>query len=391
MSIANNPRIITKCTACGAPNPAPLLTFPNLPLTALFTRAPGVLGSRSHDQRFLFCERCSHGMLEIQLPPADLYGSEYGFRTGESDFGKQGSDAFLQFVERLVASRPCRTVVDVGCNDLYLLDKLAPRAERLLGIDPIWAGREHEVPHPKISVIGKFLEEVALSRVLGAAPDVILCRHTLEHIDDPRLFLQKLLAVAGPETLLIFEFPHLDTLLERYRFDHIFHQHVQYFSKHSFANLLAELGAEVVADGENPHHWDALYVAFRRGASLAKYPAIAIDDIRRRYGIFQEKMRIVRSLLRAQSSLVGFGAAQMLPVILYHLGGTNGITTVYDDDPKKDGLSYANLPVAIRRPTAGTDFRSATVLVTAPDSARPILRRLRDLAPEGIVTTNVIL
>lgn len=375
-----------------------MITLPRLPLSALFTPAVGAWGARAHDQRFLFCEQCGHGMLETQLPPSELYGSEYGFRTGTSEFGKQGTDVFVQFLERVAGSRlENATVVDVGCNDLLLLERLATRARKLLGIDPIWKGREHEVVHPKIAVIGDLLENIDLPARLGGPPDLVLCRHTLEHIDDPRLFMFKLLEVAGPETLFVFEFPHLDTLVSHHRYDHIFHQHVQYFSKQSFARLLGELGAEIVSWDENPHHWDAFLVTFRKSKRLAapivhEFSLCSSEQIRAGYGRFREKMRISASLLADAASppAVGFGAAQMLPVILYHLGGACGIETVYDDDPAKNGLSYANLPVAIQTPSSIIDLKEKTVLITAPDSARPILRRLEDFHPRAVIIPALV-
>lgn len=400
MSIA--PKIIRECAACGAPSPSQLIDLPRLPLTALFTEISGKAGTREYDQRFLFCEQCGHGMLETQLPPAELYGSEYGFRTAASEFGRQGTGVYVSFLERIAGSRLVdATVVDVGCNDLLLLEQIAPRARKLLGVDPIWKGREHEIVHPKISVIGDLLENVDINARLGGSPDLVLCRHTLEHIDDPRVFMRKLLDAAGPETLFVFEFPHLDTLVARNRYDHIFHQHVQYFSKHSFAALLESLGAEIVALDENPHHWDALLVAFKKRdpgnpISSELSPKISFkissNDIRLGYARFHSHAALVGQLLDEQvgGARVGFGAAQMLPVIAYHLGGLHGIETVYDDDLSKNGLSYANLPVRVARPLDDLRLTDATVLITAPDSARTILKRLNGLQPREIIVPLLV-
>lgn len=391
------PRIITACVSCGSSDLSRICELPKLPFTALFSAERGVMGTRVHDQAFLFCTACGHGMLERQLAPAMLYGAEYGFRTAESVFGKSGTDRFLSFVRRVWDGGANARIVDIGCNDLSILQAFDAPGRQLLGIDPIWEGREQEVDRRHIRVIGSFFETVDMAGALGGAPDVVLCRHTLEHVDDPRLFLEKMLAAGSDDTLFIFEFPHLDTLVARYRFDHIFHQHVQYFSKHSFLRLIDSLGATAVAEEENPFHWEAYLVAFRKRTSAVGSRALPAaprqSDIEVRLRRFQEKMRLLREVLRDIHTrpLVGFGAAQMLPVLVYHLGNQLfGMETVYDDDPARAGLSYVNLPVRIERLSEGASLNQTAVFLTAPDSARAILPRLRTLGAKEIYLPTLL-
>jgi hypothetical protein len=75
----------------------------------------------------------------------------------------------------------------------------------------------------------------------------------------------------------------------------------------------------------------------------------------------------------------------MLPALGYHLGTDFGnFSAILDDDPAKSGLGYVNLRTRVRRP-AGLDLSKATVVLTALDNRRPILKRLAELRPKRII------
>jgi hypothetical protein len=83
----------------------------------------------------------------------------------------------------------------------------------------------------------------------------------------------------------------------------------------------------------------------------------------------------------------------MLPVLDYHLGDVlaNTLEAVLDDDPGKDGMMYANMPLRIERPAQAGNLDADTVVVTAIDNVTPILRRLLDVRPRHIVLPLAVL
>ena len=82
----------------------------------------------------------------------------------------------------------------------------------------------------------------------------------------------------------------------------------------------------------------------------------------------------------------GYGAAQMLPVLAYHLDNDLSLLkAVLDDDPAKDGLYYWNLPLVIRHAAAVTDLKGSSVFITAVDNVKPILVKLLAQRPRHII------
>lgn len=386
---------LTGCSVCGGVLET-VVKLPSLPLTGIFRREGQVQGFPSHDQALMLCPACRHAQLARALSPDLLYGSDYGFRTSKSATASKGSAFFAQYLERLVPGKRFSRVLEFGCSDAVLLRLLRGRADRLLGVDPVLEGREHEFSEQDIAIAGARIEQVDVHQLLRGKPDLIVSQHTLEHIPDPKSVLLRLLDLADEETLFVLEFPCLDPLLEQLRFDQVFHQHVQYFSFDSFAELLRQVGAELVDFTFHYTYWGALLAAFRkskrgRGTRDAirrpSAPGKTAAEIAQRFARFRQQMELATSAIADCKSeeLFGYGAALMLPILGYHLGSDfRNFQAILDDDPAKDGIGYANLPVRVRNPR-DMDLQDLTVCLTAMDNRRPILRRLAEKNPKRII------
>lgn len=376
----------TCCAVCGNRTLEKALRLPSLPLTGLFSRVANSGPVERFDQCLLVCPDCGHGQLEYQVNPAELYGNEYYFRTSVSAVATAGTDFFLKLFDDLAPNHNFECALDLGCNDLHLLRKLSGRAKIKVGIDPIWKGRENQTGDPSIQVIGSTIEELDLRQSLPKPPDLILCSHTLEHIYDPLSLLQQLMDSAADDALFLFEVPGFDALLRNYRFDLVFHQHLQYFNLTSFNRLLDRVGAEYLASRENHSHWwGPLLIAFRkmnRGRNVKAERSsspFTIADLHSRYATFRHQMTATREVLDAfeERPLYGYGASQMLPTLAYHLESDLSILeAILDDDPAKQGLYYQNLPLKIMSTSSVADWSKVSVFITAVGNEKPILTRL---------------
>ena len=382
-----------RCLACDAAADSPLISLPRFPITEVYVpqKPTEVLGHV--DQSFHLCPQCGHGQLGRVIDPEFQYGagSGYYYRTSTSPSGRIDLDFFLAFLNRVLGNRPLANVLEIGCNDLCLLKSLAPRARRLVGVDPILKN----IPVPEgtnqFTLHDGFFEDLEFA----AEHDVVICKDTLEHVADPAQFLRKTLAAATPGAWFFFQFPCLDTLVAGCRFDQIFHQHVNYFSFASICHLLARLGCTPVDFAIDYDHWGTLAIAFRKGSDraplTAPFPPLSPSGILERYTSFQADLdhTALRLAQASGESRYGYGAALMLPVLAYHLHTDfRELRAVVDDDPNKAGLYYINLPVPVAPSSAVSDLRDSTVLVTAIASRRnamSILQKLFAIRPRHIL------
>ncbi|MCG3175102.1 MAG: hypothetical protein MOGMAGMI_00024 [Candidatus Omnitrophica bacterium] len=393
---ARPPRVRRRCCVCGSAVRV-VLDLPGLPLTGIYVGPRARRRDTRHDQALGLCARCGHAQLTRALDPRSVYDGTYEHRSSSSALARRGNDALERFIARVAGGRRFKRAVEVGCNDLYLTRRLARRARQVLGVDPIWRHRRPPKTPANIRVSGSYVEDLDAARLCGGRPDLIVSAHTWEHLERPLGALSSLVEDAADGALVVLEVPSFDTLLRDARFDQVFHQHLQYFGLASMLELLKRSGLGYLTHTHNPDYWGGtLLIAALKGVRPRKAPRAPRATpalVRRRYAAFKARMRACMSVVTRQRDGVvyGYGAAQMLPVLAYHMGtDLSELRAVLDDDPARQGRSYPGLRPRIARPEAHrTHLTEATVLVTAPDSARPIARRLSELGARRIVVPLV--
>ncbi len=380
------------CAICHSSDLAVLLDHPGLPLTGIFSQKPMEEQPSGIDQQFLFCSACGHGQLAFAVDPSHLYDETYIFRTSLSATARAGTDFFLNFLKSIRPQLDFQCALDIGCNDLYLLKQLQDKVPIRVGIDPMWAAQPLPDHTEGIGLIGGTLEEADVMGATHRRPDLVVCRHTLEHIFDPRQMLEKLVSITSDQTLFVFELPGLDTLMERSRFDQIFHQHLQYFSLHSLCGLMRLFNLHLIDYQIHYHDWGAMAVAFsKQGRSAREQDPPFRFDIRvmkDRFKIFQQHLQRVGRILDSfkDSVIYGYGASAMLPILAYHMQHDLGLLqAVLDDDIRRAGLYYANLPLRIHHPSEVKNFTETNIFLTAVDSVEPILTKLMASRPKNII------
>jgi len=368
-----------------------LWTLPALPLTERFgSYAPDK--PLAYDQELVISVPTGHVQLRRHLDPKILYTeSEYSFRTGASDKSRNGVSFFLDYLQRITPGRTFQSAVDVGGNDLFVARNLTAKARNCAVIDPICTATDGQTIDG-IRVFGKFIEQVDLSRGLPP-PDLIVCRHTLEHIAQPRAVIDQWFQQCDPDCLYVAEIPCFENLVEGQRFDAIFHQHFHYYDLASFRHLIWECGGEYLSHAFN-HQGScggALLIAFRRAKTVQPKPVIdlpaRIARIERRIARYREQMAIMGELLNTLPKPVyGYGASLMLATLGYHLHTDfSALECVLDDDPARDGATYENVPVTVRHTAKIAPPPNSSYLITSLENVRPIYRRLLELTPRRIL------
>ncbi len=387
--------LVKTCAICNDSRLNLLWDLPGLPFTEKYgsydpARCP------AEDQQLLQCACCGHVQLGKQMDPESLYtSSEYSFRTTTSSTAKSGCSFFLDFFHSLRNGQTFASLLDIGGNDLYLAQAVREYARARTVVDPICAFQDGLVIDG-VKVLGRFIEDVDLQKDLPQ-PDLIFCRHVLEHIAQPRLLLEKLFRECAENTLYIFEIPCFDCLVEARRFDAIFHQHYHYYTLDTLKRLICEAGGKYVS-----HRYyyagpcgGSLFFAFQRSAvqthpeaHSAAYKAAhfaqAISDYR------AHMKSLAYQIATCESRIYGYGASLMLATLAYQLGiDLSKLVCILDDDPEKNGIGYQNLPVTVRHPKEVDDLQGAHFLITSLENTRPIFKRITEFSARRIFVPPV--
>lgn len=368
-----------------------LWQLPKLPLTEMVGGYSPFF--ESYDQELLICTNSGHVQIKNQLPPNLLYAeSEYSYRTGDSFKSTGGILFFQDFLKKVSGTYHFHSMVDIGGNDLALAVLIRDFGHYCTVIDPVCSAIDGQTVDD-IYVLGRLVENVDLSADIEQ-PDLVICRHSLEHFSNPRQVINQWFQQCHPDCLYIVEIPCFENLVEGLRFDAIFHQHYHYFDLKSLKQLLWECGGEYIDHTYNYQGscGGALLIAFKKASQPQPQPnRIDIEGriayIERRIKLYTQQMEVMGTLLQQLPEPVyGYGAGLMIATLGYHLKTDfSNLVCVLDDDPSKDGMTYKNVPVKVKFTGNETPPPNSSYIVTSLENIRPIYRRIQDLTPRRIL------
>ena len=94
---------------------------------------------------------------------------------------------------------------------------------------------------------------------------------------------------------------------------------------------------------------------------------------------------VVSQAKQLNEKCYGFGGAQMLPILAYHMNSElEFMDAILDDNLERNLTRLPSIAPLIRTPVAG-EMKNAAIMITALDSSRPILRRLLEANPRRIL------
>ncbi|MDA8253270.1 MAG: class I SAM-dependent methyltransferase, partial [Rhodospirillales bacterium] len=261
------------CPLCGAAAPAPFLRRDRVPVHQNLPQ-PSAAAARAVPRGTLAmaaCAACGFVFNRAFDPALLRYGPGYDNTQARSPRFAAHLDALARHLVQRRGVRGAR-IVEIGCGDGDFLRRLIdwPGAgNRGIGFDPAYRGADSER--------GGRLRFVR-DRYRGEPADVVICRHVIEHIAEPRA----LLAALGPARVF-FETPCAGWILRRTVLWDFFYEHCSLFSAGSLAFAFARAGfaprrVRRVFDGQ--YLW--LEAAPAAAAAVPRPGAIAA--LARRYG-----------------------------------------------------------------------------------------------------------
>ncbi len=198
------------------------------------------------DLRLAFCADCGF----VQNSAFDASVHEYSTRYEET---QAFSPRFNQFVDELVErydkmfGLAGKSVLEIGCGKGEFLVRMCEVAGCSgIGIDPGY--RPERTDSPAADRL-EFIQDFYSEHYTHLQADLVVCRHTLEHIQPTREFMAMIRrGIADrPDTVVCFELPDIERVLADQGFWDIYYEHCSYFSLGSLARLFRRSGFDVVA------------------------------------------------------------------------------------------------------------------------------------------------
>lgn len=353
--------------------------------------------------RVKVCEQCWLVQTEDFARHDALFDAQYAYFSSTSSTWLAHAQSYVAMITQRLALDSASFVVEVAANDGYLLQYVAQRGIRCLGIEPTYSTAQ------AARAKGLQIEEVFLGaasaktlRERHGAADLVAANNVLAHVPDINDFVAGIEILLAPEGTVTFEFPHLLNLIAQTQFDTIYHEHFSYLSLLAVQPILQRAGLRVY-DVENlPTHGGSLRVyACRQNAAQPEQASVAAIiagekaaglDQSAVYHDFQARADAVRLGLqaflleqkRAGKTVIGYGAAAKGNTLLNY-AGVDGLLLpqVADAAPSKQGKYLPGSHIPVITPQALLDARPDFVLILPWNLKHEVMQQLAQIREWG--------
>ena len=336
------------CPCCLNDTFEPLINLGAVPLSRLFLFRPEQPYT-CVQLSFEFCTRCAlirRDLFDDQI----LDYTQVSRTTGHRVAGIPNSN-WEWMGQRGVGAD--ELIVEVGANDGAFMDVLAQAGySNLLGVEPsqpcsaVCRSKGHRVE----SVYFNGAEANRIKERFGQAR-VLICRHTLEHVQDPFDLLLAMREVLNEDGILFLEVPDARGIIDALRGHELWDEHLHSFTSENLSVLLQRAGFRIDETRIQWHLGSANILMWCRPASPGvNAPAslsVSAGSVLscRRYSSCWSKLckEILEKLPNWPKPIACIGASHLQSNFLLFTGLGHHVNFLVDDDPAKVGR-YVPIP-----------------------------------------------
>lgn len=340
-----------------------------------------------YKQGFSYCEKCMHGQLSLFIK--NKKKSDYVFRSSKSINVSNNTLKFLKILNPFIKEK--KNCLEVGSNDGHLLDILKKRINKVYGADAIY---KKDFVKKNITFVKNDIENENLFKKLKNKFDLIICRHTIEHFEKPEEAMNNIIKCSKKNTIFAFEFPSLEHIINRGKFDYIFNEHKNYFSLNSFLILIKKFNPKILEIKYDYMSWGSIIIIFKifnkNKIKLSNKKFISKKMILENYKEFCSfNKNLNKTLKKMKNNFYCYGVSELNLIQNYHLGNVFKYSKNFiDDNVKKIGKKIPEFDKKIIKFSSIKSINNQNFVITAPHSYDLIINKLIKHSPKSIISIN---
>lgn len=358
----------TTCRHCRQPLTHTFVDLGMSPLCESFV-APDKLDAMEpyYPLHVLVCENCFLVQLKEYVTPEHIF-SDYAYLSSYSTSWVAHAKEYCGMIKDRFRLGAESLVVELACNDGYLLQHFGPLGVPVLGVEPAAnvAKLAAEKGIPTISAF--FGTRLAQQLVLEArAADLVVANNVLAHVPDINDFVNGIRCLLKANGVATLEFPHIERLMAENQFDTIYHEHFSYLSATVVERVARMHGLRLFDVEKLSTHGGSLrvYLAHQESPHATSMRVPELIELEEGlglqsltgYGSFSEKVKQVKRellsfLIAAKKEgkrICGYGAPGKGNTLLNYCGiGTDFLDFTVDRNPHKHGRYTPGMHIPIR-------------------------------------------
>lgn len=392
---------ITKCRICSSTNLQSVMSLGSQYLTGVFPKSESDIITKG-PLELVWCVDCGLLQLKHSYSLEEMYGSNYGYRSG---LNKSMVDHLVRKIQRIqsfVHIENKDIVIDIGSNDATSLKAYTVECQRV-GIDP--TGNKFSMYYDKgISLIPDFFSSsVFLNHYPGQKAKVITSIAMFYDLEEPLKFVEDIASILHDEGIWHFEQSYMPSMLRTNSYDTICHEHLEFYSFRVVKNLLSKCGLRIVDVQMNGINGGSFAVtACKENAKyISNSPIISwmlrqeedmLLNTAKPYREFEERVfrhrknlkELIESLNADGKKVLGYGASTKGNVLLQFCGlNRSHIPYIADVNEDKFGSFTPGTKIPIISEEEARDMKPDYFLVLPWHFKDSILRREVDFLRNG--------
>jgi SAM-dependent methyltransferase len=337
------------------------------------------------------CRDCGFVFNSSFDPNLNEYSSTYEETQGFSPTFRQFATKLAQdWIDRYDIHD--KLILEIGCGKGEFLALMCELGDnRGIGIDPAVAPERLD---PQVVERIDFIPELFDETRHAVDADVIVCRHTLEHIAPVADFVRSVRTMIGdrPDTVVLFELPDVLRVLQEVAFWDVYYEHCSYFTPGSLARLFRREGFDVT------NLWmdfDDQYILLEARPGAGSGELLPLEDdldatisAARHYGEAIDA-ELGRWRTEVESRVEGLGRN----VVIWGAGSKGvaflttldvaGIDMAVDINPFKQGKYLPGTGTPVVAPEAIVDHKPGAVIAMNPAYCDEIQAKLDELGVDA--------
>ncbi|HEX7992922.1 MAG TPA: class I SAM-dependent methyltransferase [Streptosporangiaceae bacterium] len=314
-------RQVTECGLCGSGNLEMVLSLGTSPPPCVMHP----VGARpraetSYPLELLRCADCTLVQLSVVIDPEVVFAPEFPYQSGNS---QQLHRNFQELADSFGLLAEDDLVVDIGANDGTLLSKFD--GCRTLGVEPT-----DQANHIKGAYIQAFFDEEIADRIVaeyGQAKVITAC-NVMAHVQDLWSVMRGIRKLLAPDGVFVAENHDVAAVLNG-QWDMVYHEHLRFYSPHSFGLLLSQHGLGCT-DWKRTSTHGGSFRMFAGHGQREPAPDIHQDWAALR-GLAARQRRLIRRVLAAHGPVAGIGAPARATTFINYCGlDVQDIKCVYE-------------------------------------------------------------
>lgn len=229
--------MIRSCPACLSKNLKFIYRFEKAPVFnhVFFDSREEAKKAKSGAIELFGCKKCGLIFNAVFSSRLARYTEHYDNTQNYSQYFTSFSDKLARDLVKKYKLQE-KNVVEVGCGKGNFVETLYDLGvKKMLGFDPAYVNYS-----PKIDrlVVKKYFNK----NTVKTKADFIICRHTLEHIPNPKEFIASIVSCLVEDGKMYFEMPDLEWIVKNKTFFDFTYEHCNYFTPYSLYNLFSQFG-----------------------------------------------------------------------------------------------------------------------------------------------------